>query len=689
MSAAAPTRHPDMTGPDGLASIDAVDLILARVRILVRLRVAWLQHLGADSGADALALILNDLDHPAVEHEWRGEDPDAVAWERALADIETALAASDSRYTTLCRLFGLDDVDADVLQACLALAADASLGLVFARLQGDERRGYVTGDLVARLLRQERVIRWPADSPLRRWELVIEHEVGPGEPPVLACDRAVRDWLLGHDGLDPLLLDRATLRPVLPPLQGWPVAGAVAAVERAMANDRLAGIRVIVSGPPDTGRRTFAAAVAAELGLPLLAVDTDGVDDDAWHHLILRANRHALLNGCALAWHGTRLTDRPWPLPAPAFPIQFFIAETGQAAAWRAFADHAVEMPMPSVRERRELWSRALPHADRWPASVLDTLAARHRTPVGAIAAIARHDVPDPDAAIAAARRAGRQHLGPLAQLLECPFRWEDLVVADDVQSALEELVYEARERVAFWERSEARRLFPEGRGLLTLFTGSPGTGKTMAAQVIAAQLGLDLLRIDLSAVVSKYVGETSQNLERILTRARHMDAVLLFDEADALFGRRTEIKDAHDRFANTDTNYLLQAVEAYPGVALLATNRKANMDPAFFRRLRYVIDFPIPDAHQRARIWSQVVAGLAGKTTASALDAQIAALADGVEATGAQIKFATLAGVFMARREGQPLVARHLVRGMERELAKDGRALSVRERERLVRDGR
>ena len=257
------------------------------------------------------------------------------------------------------------------------------------------------------------------------------------------------------------------------------------------------------------------------------------------------------------------------------------------------------------------------------------------------------------------------------------------------LRQALEDLAFEAQERVAFWERPEARRLFPQGRGLLGLFSGPPGTGKTMAAQVIAAELGVDLFRIDLSSVVSKYVGETSQNLERILSRAAHMDVVLLFDEADALFGKRTEIRDAHDRFANTDTGYLLQAIEAYQGVAVLATNKKGNIDPAFIRRLRYVLEFPKPDGPQRLRIWRRIVGELAGPERLEDLGDDLEELADALEVTGAQIKFAILAALFAARRDGEPLALRHLLRGLERELMKEGRTLSDRERERLSGDGR
>ena len=188
--------------------------------------------------------------------------------------------------------------------------------------------------------------------------------------------------------------------------------------------------------------------------------------------------------------------------------------------------------------------------------------------------------------------------MGGLGRLLDCPFTWKDLVLPEKVRQNLEDFAFEAQERNRFWELATARRLFPRGTGLVGLFGGSPGTGKTMAAQVIAADLGLDLFRIDLATVVSKYIGETAKQLKQIFARAAMMNAVLLFDEADALFSKRTEVKDSHDRYANADTSYLLQLLEEYRGIAILATNKKQNVDAAFTRRIRYIVDFPRPDAN-------------------------------------------------------------------------------------------
>jgi SpoVK/Ycf46/Vps4 family AAA+-type ATPase len=255
-------------------------------------------------------------------------------------------------------------------------------------------------------------------------------------------------------------------------------------------------------------------------------------------------------------------------------------------------------------------------------------------------------------------------------------FTFDDLVLPDYTRRAIEDFIFEATERVPFWEQPQAKRLYPQGRGLIGLFTGDPGTGKTMAAQVIAATLKLDLFRIDLSNVISKYVGETSQNLDLILSRASNMNVVLLFDEADSLFGKRTEIKDAHDRYANTDTNYLLQAIETYPGIVILASNKKSNIDNSFTRRLRYILEFPKPDVSQRLTIWKKIIREMAGEKILKELEGELERLSAMREVTGAQIKQAVLSALFMARREGTGLNISHLLEGLERELAKEGRGL-------------
>lgn len=673
----------------------ALQQVLTRVRLRARRRAMWLRKLWHEEGESGgrlavthaeLDTVLDDRDAPASEAAWYASEANLGILNHELAKVEAAIASdTDSRFALLHQVFSLRAQDSDLFQACLALSLDPSLARVYAYLQDHARRGYVTEDLVARLFGHGRCCRQGYESPLRRWQLIIEREVAPSEPPLLACDRMVRDWLLGEETLDEHLIGKAYTYPPRVPLDGWPVKEIAHFLSNTGNGAQVNRSRIRIAGPPGSGRRTLAACISAERGLPLLAIDADQIEDQAWPRVFIRAQRQAYLGRCALAWYGEKALRRPWPQVVPPFPVQFLICEPDESSSpVPNVVDHRVMMPSSLLDERRALWQRVVPNSQTWPAQAFEALVRRHRVTIGEVTAVARKQVRGPEQAATMIREAQRHRLGKLAQLLECSFTWDDLVVSDDLRTALEDLLFEAKERVAFWERPAARRLFPQGRGLVGLFSGKPGTGKTMAAQVIAASLGLDLFRIDLSSVVSKYVGETSQNLERVFSRAEHMDIVLLFDEADALFGKRTEIKDAHDRFANTDTNYLLQAIENYGGVALLSTNKKSNLDPAFIRRLRYVLDFPKPDFAQRLRIWHQVLAELTGSETVQALSKGLEALAAGVEATGAQIKFATLTALFAARRDGKPLGLKHLLRGLDRELTKEGRSMNERERMQL-----
>jgi len=676
---------------------DSLERILARVRLRARLRVEWLRTLWqreSDLGARRVVThaevdaSLAGWDRVDEETEFRRHSPETRALAESLARVEASMAADrTSRIAALANVFELVPAEVDLLQACLAMTLDPTLGRVFAYLQDAASRTYPTEELVARLFGHgfRRVL--DSESALRRWELVVEESVGPGEPRALSCDPLVRSWLLGERRLDEALASAARPVPRLAPLPRWPTEAIASRIERVLA--ARGRLRVRISGTPGSGRRTLAAAIAGRLGLPVLAVESGAVDDDGWPRLFLRAQRQAYIDRCAPAWVGDAALRRPWPQAMPHFPVQFVIAEPGQALpALAGCVDEVVEMPVQTLAEREALWHQLVPASAAWPPNDVEALATRHRVTVGEIADVGRRSLAGPDEAARLLRDSSRDRLGELARWVECPFVWDDLVLSKSLGDALLDFLYEAEQRTAFWEQPAPRRLFPQGQGLFALFAGPPGTGKTMAGQVIAARLGLDLFRIALSTVVSKYVGETSKNLYRIFARAEEMDAVLLFDEADALFGKRTEIKDAHDRFANTDTNYLLQAIEGYRGIALLATNKKPNIDPAFLRRIRYVLDFPKPDAGERRRLWGRLVSELAGAERERELARELDTVAASVEATGAQIKYAVLSALFLARREARPVEIGHLVRGLERELFKEGRALTERDRARLEGGG-
>jgi ATPase family associated with various cellular activities (AAA) len=674
----------------------ALELVLERVRLRARRRAAWLRRLWAAEQrppASVLAVadreadtLMRDRDSPEREAEWIAEADELGEINRELERVEAKLREDrDSRLARVVRLLGLGDGDVDLLHGCVAPGVDPALARVYGYLQDHAGRQYMTAALAARLFGRGRRLAPPADSALWRWGLIRAEIPAPGEEPALTIDAALLAWLSGATGA-PGLAGTGTPVPSRPPLADWPVEATAEAARRALGARAPAPVRVQVLGPPGAGRRTFAAVVSERIGLTPLAVDAAVGEGEGGVERVMRVQRAAWLAGCSVAWHGDAAAERARPAQVPGAPLQFVIAETPtEDGSPDGAVELSVALPQLPESERRRLWRKYATGSGRWRRGELDELVRSHRATPGEIAMAARARPQTATAAAEAVRSARRGRLGVLAQLLECPFGWDDLVVPERLRDALEDLVYEARTRGAFWERPEARRMFPQGRGLLALFAGPPGTGKTMAAQVVAAELGQDLLRVDLSAVVSKWVGDTAKHIQRLLTRAGGMDVVLFFDECDALFGRRVKADDdAQARFANIDTSYLLQAIEGYDGVCLLASNRRADMDPAFIRRLRYGLEFPRPDVSDRLEIWRRVLDQLAAADDREGLEGSLPALAETVNATGAQIKAAVLAGLFRARRDGAPLAARHLMGGLERELMKEGRGLSERERERV-----
>ncbi len=661
-------------------------LVLRRIASYARWRGQWLQGqrdtVAPESarGGDEHARIYRD--DPLEEQAWRHAHP-----MQACEEIDSRLQReSEGRLAQLCELFRLAPEDCDLLHTCIAVALEPNLTAALAWLQGHSGRDYVSEYLVARLFGYGHYFPLSSESPLICWGLVQASYRGPGEPQGWQVDPQILRWLLGYQDLHPALVGLARLQEPASPLEGWPVQETVDFLTRIVNTRNAQGALVQVSGAAGSGKKVFCACVASQLGLPTLVIDSDDPELFVW------AQRQAFLDRSALVWtRAPRSSGR-----VPLFPVQFIIADEHAGARGTDRGSPAqpspsgqvvcqAKLPQLSRAQRESLWCAMLPGMCDWAEDDVAALLRRH-VQVGDIAAIAAQGMDDYRSVNEALSARQRDQFEGLAEVIPCPFERDDLILASTLQDALEDFLFEAGERDRFWQDERPRRLFPRGQGLVALFSGPPGTGKTMAAQVVAAALGMDLLRVDLSSVVSKYVGETSQNLSRIIRRAANMDAVLLFDEADALFSKRTEVKDAHDRFANSDTNYLLQAIENFPGIAILATNKKSNLDSAFIRRLRFLLEFNAPDYPQRLRLWQVLVNELADDETAVRLGAYLERLARQLSITGAQIKFAILAALFTARRLRQPLAIDHLLQGIDRELIKEGRALSEQEREALRR---
>ena len=672
--------------------------VLTWFRLLARRRGAWLQHLWMNEGsADGrttvthaeFAAIVVDADSPEAEARWAQDQEVVASWQDEAENIHRELnAQEDSRFRRLALVFGLSDEEVDLLRLCAAVGFEPELARICAYLQDHSGRTYLTEELASRLLGHTDSIRWAPEMNVFRWELIYRRETIVGEPDALIIDRQIKDWLLGNSTLDEVLIGSVGLAEsdgtVLPE---WPVDETVSWAQNSLQGTDATRVRIVLVAPRGAGKGNFATAVAEQLGMRLLAVDSDAPDELNWKRFFLHSQRQAFLETASLCWIGEAVSRLRWPGSQPLFPLQFVLSEPGvEPPPIAGVIDRLIRLPMPEAETRAHLWRLRAPVARKWPAAEVRNLGERHRVWPGDIDRAIRLGASTPKEAAVLVRESARNRFGNLAQILECPFTWDDLVLPHGVKQLLEAIAFEADERSDFWRQSAARRLFPQGRGLVTLFSGPSGTGKTMAAQVIAARLTQDLCRVNVAQLVSKWVGETPKNVEQVIRVAAEHDVVLFFDEADALFARRsTEIRDAQDRFANTDTAYLLQAIESYPGIAILATNLKTNIDAAFLRRLRYLVEFPKPDANLQHTLWTKLVTGLAGEARAKALDSAFALLSTVSDVTGAQIKFAVLAALFAARAENKPLNANHLLTGLDRELAKEGRAIGPRERDRIL----
>jgi len=516
------------------------------------------------------------------------------------------------------------------------------------------------------------------------WEILTETAIAPGAPLALSLDETIGDWLDGGNPIPPRWHDRISVRVAPPPLPHWPMQDLVARASAALGDPEAGPLVVTLTGPPGSGGRSLVAAVCAQLGTEAFEVDLRDLAPPDALALIRIAERAALLGlRPAIYVGGAGVTV---PDATPVLPLRFFRSFDGTGPTLPG-TPHRVELgPLPHA-ERASAWATLCAGFTEWPESDQAKVCALKPATVGDISAVAATAPATAGEALAALRQRQIARLDPRIQPIPAQLGWRDLILPERLHSALQRLSAEIRLSPALWDDPAAARLYPRGRGVFALFSGPSGTGKTMAAEVIAHDLGVDLYVVDTGAIVSKYVGETAHNLQTVFAQAEHDAAVLFFDEADGVFGKRTEARDAHARYLNSDTNVLLRAVESYSGGCILATNRRDNVDPAFLRRLRAVMEFPRPDSAQRLRLWAGLTQALAHPS--EDLSQVFQRLADGLDFTGAQIKNAVRTALIEARRDGRSVMtAADLLTGADHELLKEGRALSPAEMARLSGGG-
>lgn len=542
-----------------------------------------------------------------------GDDGDAAALTTAVSEARDAMPAP-AAIDVLAETFELSAFERDVLLLCAGAEMDGRLAARLATTS-TSARGRVSFGLALGALDDP---HWSAITPvrpLRRWRLVEVDDSAGLVCGALRIDERVLHYLAGVNYLDARV--RSFVRPalgvsVMPDSRRALVDAIRVAFETA---DTKAVPLIMLTGDDASGQADLAFAVSASLGLELYVARAEDLPSDhvELERLTTLWEREAqLLSSALLVLAGDEPPSRVVTRAMESLGGLVFLAAPRPLSLERAA--FRVVVDKPGALEQRELWRLALGGAADGLNGTLDSIAGQFRLSARAI-----HDAGAQLAAGGAegdratevmwttCRSLARPQLDELAQRIEPVATWDDLVLHDPQMSALRRISTQVRHRMRVYEDWGFARSSGRGLGISALFTGDSGTGKTMAAEVLARELSLDLYRIDLSAVVSKYIGESEKNLRRVFDAAEESGAVLLFDEADALFGKRSEVKDSHDRYANIEVSYLLQRMESYRGLAILTSNMRTALDVAFLRRIRFVIHFPFPDQELREAIWRRV----------------------------------------------------------------------------------
>jgi DNA polymerase III delta prime subunit len=651
-----------------------------------------------------LALRLEDLKarlRRAIEGQSAGEDLASPREAGIRAGRDAAIAAGrPPALDLLATLFGLTPIECDLLLMTLAPDLDDSFAALFASA-GDSRRRRATLALALELHRDEPDALGLLDCllpgrALRRFALVWSRETPDSmawsvAAPLFADER-ISAYVRGANIRERRLVQ--VTRPLEGGIEAPGHAGAIAAIAQALAPSarNWPVVRIASNSCADASEAAQAAARRADLALVALDLPQLVEHRPEWDELFAMLAREAALNRRAYWLDPGEASTADPALRATAeqvlreleAPILMFAgAPFGQEVPSRTVA-----LPRLDRGAQKSAWESALGPMRGHVNGDLDRIAQQFDlgpADIGRAVSLAKarastRAASGDDPAIrgddlwAACREQSAMRLDDLARRIEPCYSWDDIVVQPAILAQLREIASQVDQRARVYEAWGFGEKLGRGRGISVLFAGASGTGKTMAAEVIARHLDLDLYRIDLSGVINKYIGETEKNLRRVFDAAERSGAILFFDEADALFGTRTEVRDSHDRYANIEVNYLLQRMEDYTGLAILATNRKQSLDQAFLRRLRFVVDFPFPDVDHRRKIWQRVF-----PTAARIETIDTNALAR-LEIAGGNIRSIAVNAAFLAAAADEPIATIHVMRAAGREFAKIERGVSAAE---------
>ncbi len=667
-----------------------------------------------ESGLKTLCKLMDDILTQAIADHNR--QPGTVS---QLTDVSKSLAAAWQGLPAgswLTAVYGLSPLEQAVMAVLLALQLDPTYKTALAYLQDDTSAQRPTLALVLRLVGMARATMFE-HIPTLHGGPMFEHrlaELGESDRTMLSpatrsvcIDRQVLALFVQSAQLDESLVGFCQLsRPTRALSASGLNVSACQAVGDAITQWQKTHSHLLVhlQGPVPSGCHRAAAAMAHALDAPLLNADLSTLPPTSTlSQQLFRLCREASWRGALLYCHGMDSMDSPEAL-AMMTKLIAALGNTPVPCVFSSSKPWPAEMRAPGGILRLELaHPSALQRAEHWRyatqvvshpinTETARALGIRFRLSLEQIEqavedAVATYGASSTDLGFkhyALAARAMSGHaLEQLARRIRPSATWSDLVVSKDTELQLREISKRVEQRAWLSEswisEGKPHRLSRE-RGVTVLFAGPSGTGKTLASEVIAADLCLDLYCVDLAQVVSKYIGETEKNLDRVFEAAETANAVLFFDEADALFGKRSEVKDAHDRYANLEIAYLLQKMEQFEGLAILATNLRQNLDEAFTRRMSFVVPFALPEVTERRRLWQAHWPTQLKRSPTLDLDE----MADNVPLSGGNIRNLVLAAAHFATSEDSVVERRHLLHAMRREYQKMGKVLGDVDMQRM-----
>ncbi len=595
------------------------------------------------------------------------------------AAVDATMADHPPAVDQLTSLFGLSAFERGVLLLCAGVEMDSEIASLCGAAQGNPNRPTATFGVAISTLPDPHWSALTPSRPLRRFRLV-ELEAGRGVTSgSIRIDERILHFLAGVNQID------SRLEGIVAPgsFPAWIAKehrSAADQVKTILETHRENAPVLHLSGDDPLGQEDVAAKATHDVGLGLFTVSAEDLPPagpDLDQFLILWQREALVLPAALLIQCGSNGPTASARHLAERLQGPLFLASSDPVRLTRSFLRFDVNKPLPT--EQKRLWKEALGQRAHRLNGALDDLAEQFRLSAHTIYTTSSL-VGSPDAAVSGGelwnicRSLSRPRLENLAQRLVPFASWDDLVLPEFQTQTLRALASQVRHRMKVYETWGFSAKGRRGLGVSALFTGESGTGKTLAAEVLARELQLDLYRIDLSAVVSKYIGETEKNLKLVFDAAEDGGVLLLFDEADALFGKRADVKDSHDRYANIEVGYLLQRMEAYQGLAILTTNLKSSLDHAFQRRLRFIVNFPFPDAAQREAIWSRV---FPSATPTRGLDPKRLAQ---LNMAGGNIRNIALNSAFLAAEAKSPVAMSHVLQAAQAEANKIERVLSEAE---------